>query len=333
MNNLIERYIYDVTRRLPEGERDEVRRELAANIADMLPENPIEQDIAAVLTELGAPSKLAEQYRQKPRYLISPAMYDTYISVLKPIILIVALATGFGTALAEMMQAQDVGNIGTVIGSVIGSIISGAFQGAFSAAFWVTIGFVINDKVNDYSGECNKRKPWTVNDLPKLPDNSGVRITRTHTITAMALTVFFTGMIILLITKFDTILILAHGGVVIHPFATEALYRTIPYVIALGCLSLMASGVQLYYERWNIPVCIVNTLHNVVWVFIVIHILRWPDLWSGEFLSFLERTFTAAGDILSRGTDGIIMIISGALVLAAVVDSAVGVWNTYKGRR
>lgn len=39
MNNLIERYVYDVTRRLPEKDRDEVSSELKSNIYDMLPEN------------------------------------------------------------------------------------------------------------------------------------------------------------------------------------------------------------------------------------------------------------------------------------------------------
>lgn len=32
MNEMIERYIYDVTRRLPEKERGEVKRELEASI-------------------------------------------------------------------------------------------------------------------------------------------------------------------------------------------------------------------------------------------------------------------------------------------------------------
>ena len=52
MSDLIERCLYDVTRRLLESERDEVRRELMANISDMLPDNPAERDIADVLTSL-----------------------------------------------------------------------------------------------------------------------------------------------------------------------------------------------------------------------------------------------------------------------------------------
>lgn len=329
MNNLIERYLYDVTRRLPEGERDEVRKELEANITDMLAENPSEQDITDVLTELGAPSKLAEQYRQKPRYLISPAQYDTYLSVLKLVMLIVALVAGLGTALTEMLQSQAVGNIGTVIGNIMGSAISGAFQGVCAAAFWVTVGFVIAERRG-----INKTKTWTIRDLPVLPDKSGVKLPRSRTIVSMALTVFFTGMIILLIIRYDTMLILAHGGEIIHPFTQEALYRSIPYLVVLGCLSLVVSGVKLYYERWTMPLCIVNVLHNIIWVSVVIYMFYWPDIWSEEFTFFMERTFNARSDILSYfNTGGMILIISGALILAAVIDSAVGIINTCKGAR
>ena len=40
MANLIDKYIYEVTRRLPEKDREDVKKELAANIYDMLRDNP-----------------------------------------------------------------------------------------------------------------------------------------------------------------------------------------------------------------------------------------------------------------------------------------------------
>jgi len=94
MNDMIGRYIYDVTRRLTKNERSEIKRELESSITDMLPDNPSGQDIIDVLTKLGAPRILAEQYRQKPQYLISPAMFDNYFSVLKEVTAIVAIVCG-----------------------------------------------------------------------------------------------------------------------------------------------------------------------------------------------------------------------------------------------
>ena len=59
--NLIERYVYDVTRRLPEKEREDVMKELRANIYDMLPEGASEDAVKKVLYELGSPVSLAEK--------------------------------------------------------------------------------------------------------------------------------------------------------------------------------------------------------------------------------------------------------------------------------
>ncbi|HOK27788.1 MAG TPA: hypothetical protein PLI21_02040, partial [Methanomassiliicoccaceae archaeon] len=79
MMDLIERYIQAVTERLPDGTRDDVARELRANIEDMLPDEAGEEDVREVLEKLGSPSALANEYRQSKRYLIGPAMYDAYI--------------------------------------------------------------------------------------------------------------------------------------------------------------------------------------------------------------------------------------------------------------
>jgi predicted transcriptional regulator len=57
MDNLIERYVYDVTRRLPEQERGEVGKELKSNIYDMLSDDADEAEIRTVLYELARPPR------------------------------------------------------------------------------------------------------------------------------------------------------------------------------------------------------------------------------------------------------------------------------------
>lgn len=325
MNDLVERYIYDVTRRLPEAERDEVRRELKANIADMLPENPREQDIINVLTSLGTPSKMAEQYRQKQSYLISPAIFDYYISVLKPVVIVVALICGVVALTSDILQFGQTVDAAMVISNFTQGMIDGAIQ----AVFLVTLGFVIAERSGAY-----KSKAWTVDRLPKLPNSSGVAIPRVGTIVGMVLTMFFTGIIITMITRNEPMMIFALGREIIYPFTNEALIRCIPYIFATGCMSLAVGGVKLYYARWSMPVCAVNLAYNVVWVSIAVYILQWPDLLSPEFLEFAQRTFTADADILSHISDGGAgLFLSIFLIVIAVIDSAAGIWNTFKGAR
>ena len=73
---LTERYIYQVVRRLPKNQRDEVGMELYELIGDMYEEQP---DIEKVLEKLGDPSSFAKQYGAKERFLIGPEYFDTYM--------------------------------------------------------------------------------------------------------------------------------------------------------------------------------------------------------------------------------------------------------------
>jgi len=68
--NLIDLYIYEVTRRLPEKNREDIALELRSTIEDMLPEHYKEEEVKAVLTKLGNPAILANSYRDQPMYLI-----------------------------------------------------------------------------------------------------------------------------------------------------------------------------------------------------------------------------------------------------------------------
>jgi hypothetical protein len=321
MNNLIERYIYDVTRRLPENERDEVSRELEANIADMLPDDPGEQDIIDVLTKLGSPMVLAEQYRQKPRYLISPAMFELYITVLKIVVLIVGVVC---LCVGVVMAVFSSGSVGEAIGSAVGLGIEGALQ----AAMWVTIGFVIAERAGF------KEKPWTVNDLPRLPEQTDVKISRSSSIVGLILSVFFPILIIMMIVRNTWFFVLAIQSEVIIPFSQAALDRLIPYLIIFGALGVVMGVMKLVFGRWNVRLCIANIIQNVIWLSLVLYILRWPYLLSDEMTGFVYRTFADDADILGFiQSGGIVVFFSVVFIAAALIDIGTSIWKTWKGRK
>ena len=331
-NDLIERYIYDVTRRLPEDERAEVKRELEANIADMLPDGASEQEIIDVLTKLGPPRVLAEQYRQKQRYLISPAMFDLYISVLKMVVLIVAIVcacTGAVLAVFSYVTAGDAaGPIGEAIGAGIGSTLEMVIGGALQAAFWVTVGFVITE----YAGL--KKGPWTVKDLPRLPDQDGVIIPRSSSIAGIVFSVFFPVVIIIMILSGEWFFVFANASEVINPFTQAALHRCIPFIILLGAIGVVINGLKLYWARWNVRLCIINILQNIAWLCIVIYILHWPDLLSSDIIVFANKLFESDASILSFiRAGGIVIFFTVVFVAGAAIDIGTSIYYTWKGTR
>lgn len=62
---LIEIYIQEVTRRLPQKIRTDIALELRSTIEDILPDNYREEDIKAVLNQLGNPVVLANGYKEQ----------------------------------------------------------------------------------------------------------------------------------------------------------------------------------------------------------------------------------------------------------------------------
>lgn len=213
MGNWIERYVYDVTRRLPEKDRDEISKELRSNIYDMLPENAGESEIKAVLYKMGSPASLAEKYRQNPRYLISPAIYDDYVRVLKwvlPLVGGVVLTIGMILGAVGAMKESAL-DWPYLISNILSNGISMGISAAFQALICVTIGFVIAERTGAKTGKNGKRE-WTIEDLPEvLPDNKG-KIPLSDSVSELALTVVFSILAILMCSGIVPIVFMIQNG-------------------------------------------------------------------------------------------------------------------------
>ncbi|MEB9851781.1 hypothetical protein P4K42_32030, partial [Bacillus cereus] len=72
--NLIDLYIQEVAKRLPEKNREDITLELRSTIDDMLPEDYNEKDVK----KLGSPVSLANGYLDRPMHLIGPRYFDVY---------------------------------------------------------------------------------------------------------------------------------------------------------------------------------------------------------------------------------------------------------------
>lgn len=104
-NDLIERYLYAITRHLPASQRSDVAGELRTLISDMLDERcgdlpPTLKDIRVVLTELGTPGEMVRKYTDgEGKCLIGQPYYTQYLFVLK---IVLVCSTG-GILLASLL--------------------------------------------------------------------------------------------------------------------------------------------------------------------------------------------------------------------------------------
>ena len=237
---MIDRYVYAATERLPEDTRDDVSRELRANIEDMLPEEPTESDIREVLEKLGNPRSLSDEYNQSKRYLIGPGLYDSYFSVLKLVICIVTLVFACITLLEWVLTPPISGKFSQMSIRLFLDLILTPIQGIFQGFLWVTISFAILERSGVNEGNIPfVKKKWSLEDLPTVPVSKKRRISRIETVFSMFCTIFFTALVyfqsrlIGLYTKGD-------GGLtLVAPlFVEERLQSYIPIILIFAMIQL-----------------------------------------------------------------------------------------------
>ena len=323
MKNLIDRYVFDVVRRLPEGERGDVERELRANIRDMLPEDSQEAETVRVLESLGDPRKLAEQYRINPRYLISPAMFEQYVAAVRVILPIVAVGMGLMGLLIGLAEGTIV-----TVADAIQSAIGNGVSAAISALFTTTMGFALADYYR-YKGTPEK---WSPKDLPDVPSKEAVRISRGETITGMIFSAVLIAFAFAVMRNPQLLGWYERSRAAVPLFTPQALARFVPWFIFASLMSLGVSCYKLIVGRWNYPLAVANTAYNLGSAIIFLLFLMGPDTFNAAIADRIAEILSISQQQLARlGRIGIITT-GTMVVIFSVLDIGSGWRKARKGR-
>lgn len=249
--NLVKRYIYAVTRRIPEDQREDVADELRATIEDILEDkgSRSEKNIKDVLASLGDPDALAGRYKGSKQYLIGPDLYPSYIRALR-----LAAAIGLPIALGINLIAQLVAGIqfGGVIGTTVGVLIGVAAH----IGFWTTLVFFIIERTHSGKKEIQEAIGiWTPDMLPELPAKHQIPIS--EGITDLVTYAFLAGLPLFAQTLFGD-----HGEGAFTPLFNPAIWAWTPIIIALGVLGVLKTVLKLYKRNWTPLLTIFNVLFN-----------------------------------------------------------------------
>ncbi|RCX19319.1 hypothetical protein DFR58_10364 [Anaerobacterium chartisolvens] len=341
MDNLIERYIYDVIRRLPEKDRDEVSKELKSNIYDMLPDSAGENEIRSVLYELGSPALLAEKYRQKPRYLISPSIYDDYVRALKwilPMVGGIALVIGMILGIIDVIQyySRDLSYFSYMISKVLSKGISLGLSAIFQALFWTTAGFVIAERTSVKAGK-NREREWKIEDLPEMPHINKNRIPLSDSITELAVTVVFSAAAILLcLGIFPVAFMIQSGDIQVQSlFSPEFLAGCIPAIVIMAIFGILECIAKIKHRQWAPLVCGAVIVSNIVSMVILVYLINRPDLFSTEFAAFVRGFEWGSFDLLRFVGTGeinpVIVFISLIIVVCSLTECIKAIYKTFRG--
>ncbi|MGG3559252.1 hypothetical protein ABES23_21835 [Peribacillus frigoritolerans] len=322
---LIELYIQEVIRRLPEKNRADIALELQSTIEDMLPEDHTEQDVKAVLLKLGDPVTLASGYRDRPMHLIGPRYYDVYISLLKMILPIAAVISLI--ALVGDNPFRETGiTVMEAILKIIGKGISGIISTGIQVFFWLTLSFAILERLDtskDQSPVTKDLKPWTPENLKDIPNISKIKAVPMIEVFASLL-----GLSVFAALYFNAANLLGvyekrNGSLI---FVTPSFNQDVlnSYWLLVSCVIIMGALLAIYklfLGRWTLKLAFFHAIYQLLYTLAFIIIISNPDLLNPEFLAY-QRTLFSIDEWKSSIYWGLILI---SIIFAA--------YDTYQGFR
>jgi hypothetical protein len=328
MNSMIDRYLYDVARRLPEKIRGDVERELRSNIEDMLPESPTEEDVTRVLTQLGSPARLAASYRPNPRYLISPELYDDYIAVLKVVaVTLAAILAALGVFRLIFANELGSGVVASVV-EVFASLIAGAVSGIVHAFFWVTLGFAVFEFINNKK----QKDSWSPKTLPEIPTNTAVVIKRSDAIAGAIFSTLFS--VVFLIGTLRTPPFIAWyeaGAATVPLFSVEVVGHFLPLFIFVMALNIVVAVIKALIGRWNTATAACHILYQVISSVVSIAFLSRPDFLNTAFLDRFAGKLSIEPSLLQGYVRTAFTVIIVLIVIGTVADVITTIVKTAKG--
>ncbi len=272
-NDLIERYIYAVTKRLPRKNREDVAQELQGLIDDMLLERcgnltPTEKDIRVVLTELGSPQELYEKYDENSKKcLIGQPHYNTYLFVLKIVLVCAAGGLTLSNVILQLLEPQ-------IWYAALGQWIAMLWQGLMGAFAFVTLLFAFF-----YHKDVKIGEPFNFDELPPVPKRNE-EISKWEPIAGIVFSVVF---LVLFLVVPEAICIIYRGGELVPIFDAGAMRGSWYIILLFTLLGVSRETVKLLERRYNKSVMVVTLGSNLVSAVLAIWWLTRRELFNPVF--------------------------------------------------
>jgi hypothetical protein len=287
--SLIDRYIAEVGRHLPEKDRADIEAEIRSMVDDMIEERgqstaKNERIVAETLEQIGDPELLAAKYAPPKRYLIGPDWYEGYLKVLQRVLFAVLPIVAVVTfVLALTNEPLDfIGAVGNAVGR--------AFSVGTQILFWVTLVFVLLERSGEKPDDQPKSasREWTVDQLPMLPRRRQISIG--ESLITIGLLLFVMIWIIV-----PAILARLEGDTATPPFLNPALWNFwLPLLLVILGLTVVHELFKLKIGNWTRPLMITNVILCLTTIFYIIALVTTQDVVNPAFLAGLESSMTSS---------------------------------------
>ena len=308
----MDRYIYQVIRRLPKAQREEVGMELEELISDMYVEKGSMEE---ALVALGDPAEFAKQYQGLQRYLIGPEYFDTYLWFVKVVLLCCAVpvfAISLLNAMGGMGAMTSQNAVSVMMRAVAGGFVSGlsdALLSCISAFGAVTLIFAVMER-KKIQLEMKKSEKWSVENLsqgrktsfrwtPKflepVPDKKAI-ISRGDSIAGVIFIVIFSILLIFAPHFFAAVFPEGENVITIPIFNLEQWGKILPLFLLSLFLGLADEILRLIAGVYCKLVMISNIVCGVLQIILSAIVLKVLPVWNPDFVPDLVQVLEDRAD-------------------------------------
>lgn len=290
-NDLVERYVYAVTKNLPSKIRNDIENELYTIIEDMLESRsgditPTDHDIKVVLTELGTPSELAEKYSpDSDKFLIGPQYYSKY----KFLLSIVLFATILGLTISGIITT--IMDPGAVWYMAVPSWIGMTIMGLLNAFAFVTLLFAIFQ----HKGIAVNIGTDSLDNLPPVPIRNAI-IPKFESIFGITISVIFC--IVFLIAPEIFSAPLVDGKNLVPIFNTQIIKSIWYIIIGFAVLGIIRECFKLYEGRYTKRLAVVTVITDVLSALLSFVFLLDNKIINTEFTTAIMNLFQEDADLI-----------------------------------
>lgn len=310
-NDLIERYLYAVTRHLPRKQQEDVAMELRGLIDDLITERcgellPTEKDIRVVLTELGTPQELSAKYDEDAdKCLIGQPYYSTYKFVMKIVLIAVAAGMTISSVILQILEPQSwIGMLANWISMVYNSLLSAFAIVTLLFAFFHRRGVQLTE-------------PFNFDDLPPVPKKSK-EISRWESIAGIVFCVIFATLFLFTPQVFSVV----REDTVISLFEIETVKQTWFIIAAFAACGILRETVQLMEGEYNKKVMVTAMIVDAVSAVLAAWWILGFPLINQTFLGSLETIFVGEDAFIINLFANFDLFFLGVMLFALVLDVA-----------
>ncbi|MBH0155469.1 hypothetical protein IHV10_03765 [Fictibacillus sp. 5RED26] len=326
--NLIETYINEVTQRLPEKIRDDIAMELRSTIEDMLSDQYTDKDVEVVLMKLGDPVKLAGEYNNKPRYLIGPMFYESYINVLivaAIISVVISSLTLFVNGMITFEGDKSLFTVMAFIGQLCLKMLLSSLNVLFQVFFWVTIVFIMLERSGVSNGDLytRKKKTWSPSDLYQLKKVVAKRqIPKAEVFFSLFWTAIWA---IILFKSAEMIGWYEQSGKGLEGltlkaplFNEEVLFTYAPFIVLLILIEVGLAIYKFFIGRWTNLLASLNLIYHFISVGLLCFMLTDETLYNK---SFTQKLYDTVPDVPAFW---FVSTIAALMVVFSIIDIITG---------